>query len=143
MISKTTRRNALAALPAVAVMAPAVATAAVLAPDPIFAAIEAHRAAFDAWKAWHDVAGDPATNEARIEAGRRENKALHQVFAVAPATPAGVAALLAWLAEPEFGEEPCTSRITVIGDFDCDDAIHVDLVRQLQAAAAVLREARP
>jgi hypothetical protein len=91
------RRAILAGLPAAAVMAGA-APAAAPGGDSIFAALDEHRAAYDAWQAAPEDLGHEAD---RAAARGREQDAFFKVFGTAPVTPAGVAALLAWLAGPE------------------------------------------
>lgn len=132
--TKLSRRGMMAGLPAIAAgVAPAVAFAA---DDPIFQAIEEHRKAYDAWQATPDeIYGE----EANMAAMGTEGRAMRTVLTTHPTTPAGVAALLTWLAQPEWFDhgEP---RIRAIGEYDTEYGRAA--ARQMQAAAAVLREAR-
>jgi hypothetical protein len=98
--------------------------------DPIIAAIAGHRAALAAWQG-----ADRDDDAARRKALDVERAAFFRVFAAPPTTSAGVAAWLTRLASPEHEEGG--SIIASIGEYFEED-FHANVVRQLQAAAAVL-----
>src|SRR5436309_10007926 len=96
-----------AALPAVAVL-PAIANAAALPPakpvDPIFAAIVAHRAAWDEFNARCSVLAEAETPEAWAEyedLTEAEYEAASKLADTAPTTLAGAVALLHYVADVE------------------------------------------
>jgi hypothetical protein len=94
MTNKQTRRAILAgaaALPALTL--PAVAFTAA-APDPIFAAIEYHRAARDAWWGLNDKAPDEVSDDLLSIRGDAEQDALTDLLETRPTTVAGVIAVL-------------------------------------------------
>jgi hypothetical protein len=78
--------------------------------DPIFAKIEAHRAAVAAWKAAGDISGKMHGDEPDYEAAERltskesdrEMKALRALLRCRPTTLQGVIALLDHLGQPQM-----------------------------------------
>ena len=115
--TKTSRRALLANVPAVAALAAGTTVNGLAAGlttsssiDPIFEAIEAHRAAVVAMNAAHDVsckmhASDPgydAADEVSCEANDVETDALRDVLSCSPTTIEGVLALLDHLGRPQF-----------------------------------------
>ncbi len=93
--------------------------------DPIFAKIEAHRAAVAAWSAAGDISGKMGIDDPGYEAaGRltskesdREMKALRALLRCRPTTLAGVIALLDHLGQPQLLCEK--SDGTVLSGTDC------------------------
>jgi hypothetical protein len=112
-MSKLSRRSIVAsaaALPALAV--PAVAIATITEPDPVFAAIEAHRDAFMRNKRDNRTAGELVTNTPEEKAAaateQKTYKLYHtQCFALAstiPTTMAGIVALTAYVDDFRAGK---------------------------------------
>jgi hypothetical protein len=130
--TKTSRRALLAGVPAVAALAAGTTVqglAAGLAAsfDPIFAVIAEHRTALEEYLRAVMVSGamishgpdkdpnyDSADNETR-DASSREQEALRDVLTLQPTTLAGIVALLAHVALPEFlREEPEFENETIL-----------------------------
>jgi hypothetical protein len=138
------RRGMLAGIPAIAAtMGPAAATAlgglpAQAAADPIFAAIEAHKAATFAAAAVFD--DDDADDGACRKVVDPLNKALKGLFTTAPTTVAGVTAWLEYITSPEFGDEGDETIVFAISEYN--DEYREAVVPQCLAAAAVLKGAR-
>jgi hypothetical protein len=83
----------------------AMAVAASSAPDPIFAAIAAYRAAAQAYCAACNA--DAEDDEDLVhETGDAHVDALEELLACRPTTLPGVVALLDLLAEPDYGHDP-------------------------------------
>jgi hypothetical protein len=93
--------------------------------DPIFAKIEAHRAAVTAWAAAGDISAKMDNDDPGFEAAERlttkessrEMKALRALLRCQPTTLAGVIALLDHLGQPQLLREK--SDGTVLSGTDC------------------------
>src|SRR5262245_15467976 len=100
----TTRRAALGAIAVGAAAIPSLAAAGAVAPDPVFAAIETHRAAYavfnEAVRAGSRLVSIPEQIDARIdEASAGETAAAEALAATVPTTFGGVAAVLKYVAD--------------------------------------------
>jgi hypothetical protein len=86
----------------------AVAVAASSAPDPIFVAIAAYRAAVKAYSAAceADAAGDADDEDLVHETAQAHVDTLEELLTCRPTTLPGTVALLDLLAEPDYGHEP-------------------------------------
>jgi hypothetical protein len=97
----TMNRRALVAgaaiLPAIAILA---AAQCVLAPDPVFAAIEAHKMAHAAWLAAMEAA-DTVNEDPDDAFGLNAAASERAMLKTVPTTLAGVAALVSWVHECE------------------------------------------
>jgi hypothetical protein len=166
--SRLSRRNALAGLAGVGSTLVAAAIGSALgegppapAPstvDPIFEVIAEHKAAVDAhWvtsRATWDMGGGPAdeprdspthvaAEKANDLASDRESEAMGELFATAPTTVAGVAALLEHLAAPEWPRSDDTESVirSAYANMDHDEGNDNDVDTQLRTISAVLRAA--
>lgn len=94
MTTKLSRRSAIAAL-AASTAAAGAAQALAAGPDPVFSAIEKHKAATLVCCAAHGDDNVNATTEA-------ENEVRKDLFLTVPTTVAGVAAVLEYVTRPEY-----------------------------------------
>ncbi len=110
-----TRRAALRALAGASALAvPVIAASGFMLPDPVFAAIERHKAAYEACEATSfaidDLINDPEGREvseaewdALERAHKNENTAFDELVTVTPETPAGMRAIIAHLIRIDDG----------------------------------------
>jgi hypothetical protein len=143
---KTTisRRQALASIPAVA-LTPAAAshdgTSAQAADDPVFAAIERHRQAAQAWRTASAAASadgyDRAAEAARDAAYDRAGDAFENWVTTQPTTMAGVLATLDYAASPSPLDDDRT--VLTYGDLPLDRCSDFEPAKFLAMIAAALR----
>lgn len=103
-LNNTTRRSVLKSLGAGAALG-AIPLAVSAAEDPIFGAIEAHKAAYAAWMPFLDVESDQICGTPEYEAARlaaapyseAETSAMYALCEVTPTTIAGISALLKYI----------------------------------------------
>jgi hypothetical protein len=119
------------------IIATAGSTAAAGAPDPIFAAIEAHKAAVEACRASDALFMDEADDENINRLNEVEIAAATLIEKTIPTTAAGVAALLSHYAERSYFE-PDQAMFRYRTEYcDYDDQV---VAAQFRAIAAMLRK---
>ena len=115
MTTKLSRRSALAALASTAAATATGAVQAIAEPDPIFALIERHRAASDAYSAGVSAYGraeeqklpdEMIQAEEQVHAASKARKeSIEDLLSTEPTTIAGIAAVLDYVNEPPWVKE--------------------------------------